>query len=129
MKKYILLIAFAVTATFAAMAQPGGNFQRRTPEERLKPIHEKIDSAFKLEAAKLKQVDEVFLESFKEQDKKMEEIRASGTMDREVMMAARQELMDARDKKLKAILTEEQMKIFKDQIEPSLRPQRGGGRN
>jgi periplasmic protein CpxP/Spy len=128
MKKQILLLAAAVITSFAAMAQGGGNFQRRTPEERLKPIHEKIDSAFKLDAAKLKQVDEIFLNSFKESDKKMEEMRAGGgQMDRDAWQAARQKMTEERDTKLKAVLTEEQMKIFKDQIEPSLRPQRGGG--
>ena len=50
------------------------------------------------------------------------------------MMAARQKLTDERDAKLKTILTEEQMKTWKEQIEPSMRPQRpaggqgGGGR-
>lgn len=128
MKKQVLLLAAAAITSFAAMAQGSGNFQRRTPEERLKPIHEKIDSAFKLDAAKLKQVDEIFLNSFKESDKKMEEMRAGGgQMDRDAWQAARQKMTEERDTKLKAVLTEEQMKIFKDQIEPSLRPQRGGG--
>lgn len=128
MKKQVLLLAAAAITSFAAMAQGGGNFQRRTPEERLKPIHEKIDSAFKLDAAKLKQVDEIFLNSFKESDKKMEEMRAGGgQMDRDAWQAARQKMTEERDTKLKGVLTEEQLKIFKDQIEPSLRPQRGGG--
>lgn len=128
MKKQILLLAAAVITSFAAMAQGGGNFQRRTPEERLKPIHEKIDSAFKLDAAKMKQVDEIFLNSFKEQDKKMEEMRAGGgQMDRDAWQAARQKMTEERDAKLKTVLTEEQLKIFKEQIEPTLRPQRGGG--
>ncbi len=127
MKKQILLAAVAALFSITAVnAQGGGNFQRRTPEERLKPIHEKLDSAFKLDAAKMKQVDEIFLNSFKEQDKKMEEMRAGGgQMDRDAMMAARQKLADERDAKLKEILTADQMKIWKDTIEPSTRPQRG----
>jgi periplasmic protein CpxP/Spy len=129
MKKQVFLLALAGITVFTAMAQGGGNFQRRTPEERLKPIHEKFDSAFKLEATKMIQVDSIFIQSFRESDKKMEELRAGGgQMDRDAMMAARQELMEARDKKLKNILTEDQMKIWKDQIEPTTRPQRGGGR-
>jgi protein CpxP len=127
MKKQFILVVVTAVFSITAMAQ-GGNFQRRTPEERLKPIHEKFDSAFKLDAAKIAQVDSVFIQSFREQDKKMEELRAGGgQMDRDAMMAARQEMMDARDKKLKGILSEEQMKTWKEQIEPSLRPQRGGG--
>ena len=130
MKKQILLAAIAALFSFTAVnAQGGGNFQRRTPEERLKPVHDKIDSAFKLEPAKLKQVDEIFLNSFKEQDKKMDELRAGGGQpDRDAMMAARKEVNDARDAKLKEVLTEAQMKTWKDELEPSLRPQRGGGR-
>jgi periplasmic protein CpxP/Spy len=127
MKKQILLAAIAALFSITAVnAQGGGNFQRRTPEERLKPIHEKLDSAFKLDAAKMKQVDEIFLNSFKEQDKKMEEMRAGGgQMDREAWGAARQKMNDERDAKLKEILTADQMKIWKDTIEPSTRPQRG----
>lgn len=128
MKKQILLAAIAALFSFTAVnAQGGGNFQRRTPEERLKPIHDKIDSAFKLEPAKLKQVDEIFLNAFKDSDKKMQELMAGGQPDRDAMMAARKEINDARDAKLKEVLTEAQMKIWKDDIEPSTRPQRGGG--
>lgn len=131
MKKQILLAAVVAMISITTVnAQGGGNFQRRTPEERLKPIHDKLDSAFKLDAAKLKQVDEIFLTSFKDSDKKMEELRAGGGQpDRDAMMAARKEINDARDAKLKAVLTEAQMKTWKDEIEPSMRPQRGGGGN
>jgi periplasmic protein CpxP/Spy len=129
MKKQILLAAVVAMISITTVnAQGGGNFQRRTPEERLKPIHDKLDSAFKLDAAKLKQADEIFLTSFKDSDKKMEELRAGGGQpDRDAMMAARKEINDARDAKLKAVLTEAQMKTWKDEIEPSMRPQRGGG--
>ena len=128
MKKQIVVAAVAALFSITAVNAQGGG-QRRTPEERLKPIHEKLDSAFKLEAAKMKQVDDIFLTSFKESDKKMEEMRAGGGMpDRDAMMAARQKFTDERDAKLKAVLTEAQMKTWKDDIEPSMRQQRGGGR-
>jgi periplasmic protein CpxP/Spy len=129
MKKQILLalLSFAI-ATTTVNAQGGGG-QRRTPEERLKVVHEKIDSAFKLDADKMAKIDAIFLESYKQQDAKMEELRASGSFDREAMQAARQELMQSRDAKLKEVFTEEQMKKFKDEIEPSMRPQRGNRNN
>lgn len=128
MKKQFFLAAVAAVLSFTAVqAQGGGNFQRRTPEERLKPIHDKIDSAFKLEPAKLKQVDEIFLNSLKEMDKKMEDLRAGGQPDRDATMAARKEVNDARDVKLKEVLTEAQLKTWKEEIEPSMRQQRGGG--
>jgi periplasmic protein CpxP/Spy len=127
MKKQFLLLATALLVGTTTIYAQGG-FQRQTPEERLKPIHEKIDSAFKLTAEKLAKVDSIFLESFKQQEAKMAELRSGGDRpDREAMMAMRQQLADERDNKLKAILTEEQMKTWKNEIEPSLRPQRGGG--
>ncbi|MGG9964280.1 hypothetical protein [Ferruginibacter sp. SUN106] len=132
MKKQILVAAVAALFSITAVnAQGGGgNFQRRTPEERLKPIHDKLDSAFKLDAAKMKQVDDIFLNSFKESDKKMEEMRAGGgQMDRDAWQAARQKMNDERDAKLKDVLTADQLKIWKEQIEPTTRPQRGGGGN
>ena len=122
-------MAFAAVISITSVnAQGGGNFQRRTPEERLKMVHDKLDSAFKLDAAKMAQADEVFLNFYKDSDKKMDEIRSGGG-GREEMMAARQKLVEERDAKLKAVLTEDQMKIWKEQIEPSMRPQRpaGGG--
>jgi periplasmic protein CpxP/Spy len=127
MKKQIFLAVMASLLSITLLnAQGGGNFQRRTPEERLKPIHEKMDSAFKPEPAKMAKLDSIFIQSFREQDKKMEELRAGGGQpDRDAMMAMRQKLTDDRDAKLKEVLTESQMKTWKDDIEPSMRPQRG----
>ena len=56
----------------------------------------------------------------------MDELRASGA-DLNAMMGKRKEFADARDAKLKLIFTEAQMKQWKDEIEPSLRPQRPAG--
>lgn len=122
----MLLMVVAAVISITSVNAQGGNFQRRTPEERLKTVHDKLDSAFKLEAAKMTQVDEVFLNYYKESDKKMDEIRSAGGS-REEMMAARQKLTEDRDAKLKGLLSEEQMKTWKEQIEPSMRPQRPGG--
>ncbi len=130
MKKTMIIVAVLLVVTGSAMAQqPGGNFPRRTVEERVKRVHDKLDSAFHLAAEKLQQTDEVFKEYYTAQDKMREELMSGGERpSREVIMAKMQELSDARDTKLKPILTEEQMKIWKEQIEPSMRPQRGGGR-
>lgn len=122
----MLLMVVAAVISITSVNAQGGNFQRRTPEERVKTVHDKLDSAFKLDAAKLAQVDEVFLNYYKDSDKKMDEIRSGGG-GREEMTAARQKLTEDRDAKLKGLLSEEQMKIWKEQIEPSMRPQRPGG--
>ncbi len=127
MKKQFVTVAIAVIFSITTVnAQGGGNFQRRTPEERLKTIHEKIDSAFKLDAAKMVLVDSIFIQSFRDSDKKMDEVRTAGG-DRDAMRAARQKVAEERDAKLKAVFTEEQMKTWKDVIEPSTR-QQGGNR-
>jgi periplasmic protein CpxP/Spy len=124
MKKqfFLALVTFIIAAT-SVNAQ--GGFQRRTPEERLKQVHEKIVEVIKLDADKLTKIDAIFLESFKQQDAKMEEIRNSGSFDREAMQAAREQLTKDRDAKLKEVLNEEEMKKYKDEVEPALRPQRG----
>jgi hypothetical protein len=130
MKKMSLLLfaSFALAATVSA--QPGGGFQRQTPEQRDSAIHFKLDSAFKIEPSKLATLDTALIALYKAQDARMQEIFSSGDRpDRETMMAERKKFSDARDEMIKAVLTEEQYAIWKDKIEPSMRPQRppGGG--
>ena len=116
-------MVFALSCIAAVKAQPG--FQRKTVEERVKAVHEKLDSAFKPAAAKLVEIDSIFTSYYKTSDAAREEMMASGNMDRDAMRAKMQEFAAARDEKLKKVLTEEQMKTWKDTIEPSMRPQRG----
>src|SRR5262245_44751062 len=105
MKKTLLLFAAALLAgTIAVKAQGGGgNFQRRTVEERVQTIHQKMDSAFKLDKAKLTQIDSVFANFYRSSDKVREELMNSGgdrsTM-RQQMQEKTQPLADARDKEL-----------------------------
>lgn len=124
------LLLLAVFAFAAAYTQPGGGFQRRTLEEKVAIAHAKMDSAFKLDAAKAAEVDAIFTTFYKESDKAREEMMASGERpSREVMQAKTQPLAEARDEKLKKTLPEAQYEIWKKQIEPGMRPQRpmGGG--
>lgn len=126
----LLMVVFAAVTTYA---QPGG-FQRQTPEERVALIHAKLDSAFQLGAAKLAPLDTALTVLFKQQDEKMRAMFSSGERpDRETMMAERKKYSDARDEMIKAIVTEEQFIIWRDKIEPAMRPQRppggGGGNN
>jgi periplasmic protein CpxP/Spy len=124
MKKQIVLMAVAALVSITAANAQGG-FQRRTVEERVKSIHEKMDSAFHLEPAKLVQVDSIFANSYRASDAAREEMMASGNPDRDAMRAKMTELSTARNEKLKAVLTADQMKTWTDTIEPSMRPQRG----
>jgi periplasmic protein CpxP/Spy len=132
MKKITLLMLFAAAFATTMYAQPGGGFQRQTPEQRVAAIHQKLDSAFKIEPAKFATLDTALTALYKAQDARMQEIFSSGERpDRETMMAERKKYSDSRDEMIKAVLTEDQFTIWKDKIEPSMRPQRppGGGNN
>lgn len=129
MKKMFFLLLASFSLSAAVYAQPGGGgFQRQTPEERAARIHQKLDSAFKLDAALMAKVDTALVVLYKKQDARMQEIFSSGERpDRETMMAERQKYTDAQEAILKAVLTEEQFTIWKEKIQPSMRPQRPGG--
>jgi hypothetical protein len=131
MKKTIIALAVVMLAGIApsfAQGGGGGGFQMPTPEERVKRVHFKADSAFKLDEAKMKEMDAAYLDYYKAQDKVREEAMASAGGDRDAMRAAMQEkmkpFMEALDAKVKPILGDDKFKIWKEQIEPTLR--RGG---
>lgn len=128
MKSKSLLLLFALfVSAIGLYAQPGGG-QRRTIEERVKAVHEKLDSAFKPGAEKLAKIDAAFTTYYTQQDKMREEMRAGGERpDPQVMREKMQGMADARDKELKTILSDEQFKKWKDEIEPALMPRRQGG--
>jgi len=122
MKKLTVVAMALMLFIGAANAQGGG--QRMTAAERSKAAMEKL-APLNLDADAKTKTETVMTEFYTSQQKAMEEMRASGTMDRDAMMAKRKELSEARDAKLKAIFTEEQLKKWTSEIEPSLRPQRG----
>ncbi len=129
MKKILLTALATVAIVFTVSAQPGSGFTRRTPEERAASIHQKLDSAFKLDAATLAKLDTAITALYRAQDKKREELMAGGpgSFDRETMQAEMKKYSDAQDEILKAVLTEEQFGIWKEKIQPAMRPQRQGG--
>lgn len=130
MKKQILLVlglCFLGIAT--VQAQGGGRMNRRTVEERVAMMHGKIDSAFKLDATKMTQVDSVFATYYRGQDNLRQEMMNGGGQrpDFQAMREKMQPLTDTRDKQLQELLGNENFKKFKEEIEPSMRPQRGPG--
>jgi len=132
MKKTIIALAvvmLAGTAPSFAQGGGGGGFQMPTPEERVKRVHFKADSAFKLDEAKMKDMDAAYLDYYKAQDKVREEVMASAGGDRDAMRAAMQEkmkpFMETLDGKVKPILGDDKFKIWKEQIEPTLRGRSG----
>jgi periplasmic protein CpxP/Spy len=125
MKKTIIISMLLIaTASMSVMAQGGGG-QQRTPEERLKVVHFKMDSAFKLAPDKLAMVDSIFMKSYRASDKMRQEFMESGSQDFAAMREKMQPLNDARDAELKPVLGDANFKIWKEQIEPTMR--RGGG--
>ena len=129
MKKTIIALAVVMLAGTAPSFAQGGGFQMPPPEERVKRVHFKADSAFKLDEAKMKDMDAAYLDYYKAQDKVREEAMASAGGDRDAMRAAMQEkmkpFMETLDAKVKPILGDDKFKIWKEQIEPTLRG-RGG---
>ena len=125
MKKQLVLMAIAGVISIASVNAQDGRM-RQTPEERTKTVMDKL-ADLKLSKEHSDKTDSVFIQFFTTQQKAMEEARASGAFDREAFGAKRKELADIRDGKLKLIFTPDQMKKWKDEIEPSLRPQRPSG--
>src|SRR5258706_15686327 len=125
--KFVWTAAILFIAGLAANAQ-GGGYPRRTVEERVKAADEKI-AVFNLEISKKDQVDTIFSQYYRTADAKRQEMMSGGSPDRDKMRAEMQKLSGDRDDKLKNIFTDDQFKKWKDEIEPSLRPQRPGGGN
>lgn len=122
-KQFILSFAVLVLSTSAIFAQAGGG-PRMSVEERVKAAMEKL-ADLKLDTAKSSAASAVFSNFYSAQQKQREEARAAGgEPDRDAMRAKNQKLAADRDEKLKAIFTDDQYKKWKDEIEPSLRPQR-----
>jgi hypothetical protein len=112
-----LLLSFILMATISSFAQAP---QRRTVEERVKSVMEKL-SALNLDQSQTQKTDSVFMEYYKAQDKMREEARASGERpDRSVF----EKMTNDRNEKLKAIFTADQFTKYKNEVEATLRPQR-----
>ncbi len=118
-------MVFAALFSSTAVNAQGPGQQRMTTEERMKIAMEKMEP-LKMDAETKSKVELIVADFYAAQQKGMEEMRESGSFDRDAMMAMRKELSEARDAKLKKVLTPAQMKQWVDEIEPSLRPQRKG---
>ena len=122
--KITMLIALLFAITISANAQQG--MQRRTVEERVKSAMDKLTTPLNLDTAEQSKTTAVFTDFYTTQDKMREDARASGNRpDRSIF----EKMTNDRDEKLKTIFTDDQYKKFKDEVEPTLRPQRqqGGG--
>ena len=120
----LLFAAFALLGVFAANAQPG---QRMSVPERVKMVMDKLTD-FKLDKDKTAQTDSAFTSYYTSAQKVREDAMAGGgTPDRDAMREKMQKMAGERDDKLKKIFTDDQYKKWKEEIEPTTRPQRPGG--
>lgn len=120
--KMTLVVALMLAATISTNAQQQG-YQRKTVEERVKSAMDKISDPLKLDQAEQDKTTAVLTDFYTQQDKMRQDARASGNRpDRSVF----EKMSNDRDEKLKGIFTEDQYKKFKDEVEPSMRPQRQG---
>jgi len=120
MKKQILFVLIMLFAGTAVVNAQGQGPQRRTVEERVKMTMEKVTPALALDKTQESRTDSVFTDYYKAMDKIRESMQPGTPPDRSVFEKA----MADRDEKLKAVFTADQFKKWKDEVEPSLRPQR-----
>jgi len=107
MKRKIVTL---ITIMFAGIMAANAQFQQRTVEERVKIVHTKIDSAFKPGDTKMADVDSIFTNFYKAQDKvRSDMMSGGGQFDRQAMMEKMQPLMTDRDAKLKATLGDDNL--------------------
>ena len=74
--KVVLAIPFFLFVAISVNAQ--GGFQRRTVEERVQIIQQKLDSAFKLDKTKLADADSAFANYYRATDKMREDMMSGG---------------------------------------------------
>ncbi|MGN6248402.1 MAG: hypothetical protein ACTHNG_08595 [Ginsengibacter sp.] len=117
-RKLTLLLAFMLIATTGIFAQ---GMQRMSVPDRVKMTMDKITPALNLSADQQASTDSVFTDYYSSMMKMFQDARESGERpDRSQF----QKMMDDRDAKLKNIFTADQFTKWKNDVEPSLRPQR-----
>jgi protein CpxP len=127
-KKIFLFAALALLTFFAVNAQQGGGGgMRMSIPDRVKSVMDKLTD-FKLDKDKTALTDSAFTNYYTAAQKIRQDAMAGGGQpDRDAMRDKMQKLSAERDDKLKKIFTDDQYKKWKDEIEPTTRPQRQGG--
>jgi hypothetical protein len=121
MKSKITVFVMLMFAGILSTQAQGQGGQRRTPEERTEMIVNRLTDSLKLSAAQKGDVNTVYLDFYKAQDKLREGLQPGQRPER----ADLDKLSEARDAKLKIILKEDQFTKLKE-MEAAMR-NRGGG--
>lgn len=119
--KFKLLAILMFVGILTTQAQQGGG-QRRTAEERTKALVERLTDSLSLSKAQQSDIDSVYLQYYKGQDKLREGLEPGVRPEK----ADLDKLSDTRDAKLKIILKEQQFTKLKA-MEAAMR-NRGGQR-
>jgi len=115
LKRSLWVAFFSLMVTVAFSQPPGGQRQRRSPEERAKQSTEWMKKELKLNDKVAKKVQEINLKYAKKQQEKMAEVRQSG--DRSKMRTVFQEMNDAKNKELKPVLGDEKYELYLKKLE------------
>ena len=121
-KQFLLFIAATLLSISSLMAQDATR-QMQTPEEKTKTAMEKM-AVLNLNADIKAKTEVIFMDFYKAQQKSMQEMRAAGNNDRDAMKEKHRQLVSERYARLKMIFTQDQLKKWINEIEPSLKPQR-----
>lgn len=119
--KITLFVMLMFAGILSTQAQQGQGGQRRTAEERTKMSIDRLTDSLKLSAAQASELNPVYTDFYKAQDKLREGL-APGTRPDQAEMI---KLLETRDAKLKVILKEEQFTKLKAM--DAARGNRGGG--
>lgn len=122
-----LLLAVGLMTAEAQRRQGGG--QRPDPKEQANKMADTWQEEFGLSDEQRTQAYDWIIETGAQRREKMQELRASGSLDRESLRETLQELQEEREEELKMILTDTQWTAYekwKEENPPQRRGRRGG---
>jgi biopolymer transport protein ExbB/TolQ len=129
MKKIGIMMMMLLIASFAGMAQSGGQQRNFDPEEMAKTQTAQIKEKCKLDAAQEKKVHDLLLTNGKKIQVEREKMMAAGGPPSDEMRAKMQKIRDEQNAEMKKILTAEQYVQYEKYLEErrAQRQQGGGG--
>ncbi len=134
-KSVMILSMLLMVGLMTAEAQRGGGEgrgQRVDPKERAQATADKWQEEFGLSDEQHTKVYDLLIETGEKQREKMQELRSSGSIDREAMREALQEMRASQEEKLKEIFNDTQWTAYekwKKENPPQRRGRGGRGGN
>jgi len=125
-----LTLMFGLLLTVGLMCAEAQRGQRPDPKEQANAMADTWQEEFGLSDEQRTKAYDWIIETGELRREKMQELRASGGMDREAMRDAFEEVQEEQEEKLKKILTDTQWTAYekwKKENPPQRRGRRGGG--